>query len=81
MSNNQLHISLDSFEHFPLFSFRTVSEKYQIPKTLLWRRAKTMGYVKGEKQKDSARIEAIEEIKRGESLISLSKKYSIPIST
>lgn len=63
------------------FSFRTVSEKYQIPKTLLWRRAKTMGYVKGEKQKDSARIEAIEEIKRGESLISLSKKYNIPIST
>jgi len=62
-------------------SFRTVSEKYQIPKTLLWRRAKKMGYVKGEKQKDSARVEAIEEIKRGESLISLSKKYNIPIST
>lgn len=40
-----------------------------------------MGYVKGEKQKDSARMDAIEEIKRGESLISLSKKYCIPIST
>jgi hypothetical protein len=40
-----------------------------------------MGYVRGEKKKDSSRLDAIEEIKRGESLISLSKKYNIPIST
>lgn len=57
------------------YSFRAVSEKYQVPKTLLWRRAKKLGYEKGEKQKDSTRILAIEAIKQGESLISLSKKY------
>jgi Mor family transcriptional regulator len=62
-------------------SFRCVSEKYQIPKTLLWRRAKKLGFVKGEKPKDSTRIQAIEAIKQGESLISLSKKFQIPIST
>ncbi|CRL04451.1 CLUMA_CG017535, isoform A [Clunio marinus] len=62
-------------------SFRTVSEKYQIPKTLLWRRAKKLGYVKSEKQKDPLRLQAIDAIKRGESLISLSKKFNIPIST
>jgi hypothetical protein len=62
-------------------SFRIVSEKYQIPKTLLWRRAKKMGYVKMEKQKDDIRLMAIESIKQGESLISLSKRYNIPIST
>lgn len=48
---------------------------------MLWRRAKKMGYEKGEKQKDSTRILAIEAIKQGESLISLSKKFNIPIST
>lgn len=62
-------------------SFRIVSEKYQIPKTLLWRRAKKFGYVKTEKQKDDIRLMAIESIKQGESLISLSKRYNIPIST
>lgn len=62
-------------------SFRVVSEKYQIPKTLLWRRAKKVGYVKTEKQKDEVRLLAIEAIKQGESLISLSKRFSIPIST
>lgn len=62
-------------------SFRIVSEKYQIPKTLLWRRAKKMGYVKVEKQKDDIRLMAIESIKQGESLISLSKRFNIPIST
>lgn len=63
------------------FSFRLVSEKYNIPKTLLWRRAKKLGYVKTEKQKDNIRVMAIEAIKQGESLISLSKRYNIPIST
>lgn len=62
-------------------SFRIVSEKYQIPKTLLWRRAKKEGYIKSEKLKNPLRMLAIEEIKQGESLISLSKKYNIPIST
>lgn len=62
-------------------SFRVVSEKYGIPKTLLWRRAKKIGYIKGEKQKDSNRLQAIEAIKHGESLISLSKRFNIPIST
>ncbi|XP_070508400.1 uncharacterized protein [Chironomus tepperi] len=62
-------------------SFRLVSEKYNIPKTLLWRRAKKLGYVKTEKQKDDIRVMAIEAIKQGESLISLSKRYNIPIST
>ncbi|KAG5667021.1 hypothetical protein PVAND_015023 [Polypedilum vanderplanki] len=62
-------------------SFRVVSEKYSIPKTLLWRRAKKFGYVKTEKQKDDIRLLAIEAIKQGESLISLSKRYNIPIST
>jgi hypothetical protein len=62
-------------------SFRVVSEKYHIPKTLLWRRAKKFGYVKTEKQKDDVRLLAIEAIKAGESLISLSKRYNIPIST
>lgn len=41
-------------------SFRIISEKYQIPKTLLWRRAKKEGYVKGDRFKDTARLEAIE---------------------
>lgn len=58
-----------------------MSEKYRIPKTLLWRRAKKLGYEKGEKQKDKTRILAIEAIKMGESLISLSKRFNIPIST
>jgi hypothetical protein len=62
-------------------SFRAVSEKYQIPKTLLWRRAKKEGYVKGDRFKDDSRLQAIEAIKAGESLISLSKKFNIPIST
>lgn len=62
-------------------SFRIVSEKYNIPKTLLWRRAKKVGYVKMEKQKDDTRLMAIEAIKQGESLISLSKRFNIPIST
>lgn len=44
-------------------------------------RAKKLGYEKGEKQKDSTRLLAIEAIKQGESLISLSKKFNIPIST
>jgi BTB/POZ domain/helix-turn-helix, Psq domain len=62
-------------------SFRIVSEKYSIPKTLLWRRAKKLGYVKAERQKDEFRLMAIEAIKQGESLISLSKRFNIPIST
>lgn len=66
---------------FESSSFRIVSEKYQIPKTLLWRRAKKEGYIKSEKLKNPLRMLAIEEIKQGESLISLSRKYNIPIST
>ncbi|CAO1388025.1 unnamed protein product [Diamesa hyperborea] len=62
-------------------SFRQVSEKYNIPKTILWRRAKKEGYIKGERPKDSNRLTAIEEIKKGDSLINLSKKFNIPIST
>lgn len=62
-------------------SFRQVSEKYNIPKTILWRRAKKEGYIKGERPKDSNRLIAIEEIKKGDSLINLSKKFNIPIST
>ncbi|CAO1406616.1 unnamed protein product [Diamesa serratosioi] len=62
-------------------SFRLVSEKYNIPKTILWRRAKKEGYIKGERPKDSNRLTAIEEIKKGDSLINLSKKFNIPIST
>lgn len=62
-------------------SFRQVSEKYSIPKTILWRRAKKEGYIKGERPKDSNRLTAIEEIKKGDSLINLSKKFNIPIST
>lgn len=62
-------------------SFGAASEKYNIPKTLLWRRARKLGYVKTERPKDSTRMQAIEAIKAGESLISLSKKFSIPIST
>lgn len=62
-------------------SFGAASEKYHIPKTLLWRRARKLGYVKSERPKDSTRIQAIEAIKQGESLISLSKKFKIPIST
>jgi transposase len=81
--NNLKKISLEIFKNFItiFFSFRIVSDKYQIPKTLLWRRAKKYGYVKTEKQKDDIRIMAIESIKQGESLISLSKKFNIPIST
>jgi hypothetical protein len=62
-------------------SFGAASEKYNIPKTLLWRRARKLGYVKTERPKDSTRMMAIEAIKAGESLISLSKKFNIPIST
>lgn len=62
-------------------SFGAASEKYKIPKTLLWRRARRLGYVKSERPKDSTRIQAIEAIKQGDSLISLSKKFKIPIST
>lgn len=62
-------------------SFRQVSEKYNIPKTILWRRAKKEGYIKGERPKNSNRMNAIEEIKKGDSLINLSKKFNIPIST
>lgn len=62
-------------------SFGAASDKYHIPKTLLWRRAKKLGYEKGERPKDSTRVQAIEAIKQGDSLISLSKRFNIPIST
>lgn len=62
-------------------SFGAASDKFQIPKTLLWRRAKKLGYVKSERPKDSTRVQAIEAIKQGDSLISLSKRFNIPIST
>lgn len=70
---------------------------------IIYLRAKKEGYVKGDRFKDTARLEAIEgkvkfvrflneigtffvffsvlAIKLGESLISLSKKFNIPIST
>lgn len=62
-------------------SFRIVSDKYQIPKTLLWRRARKQGYVKMERKLDEVRLQAIESIKQGESLVNLSKRFNIPIST
>jgi predicted DNA-binding protein (UPF0251 family) len=62
-------------------SFHQAAEKYDISKTYLWRKAKKMGYSKSVRPKSEQRLLAIEEIKNGESLLNVSKKYNIPIST
>lgn len=62
-------------------SFHQAAEKYNLSKTLLWRKAKKLGYEKSERPKSSNRLSAIEDIKRGDSLLNVSKRFSIPIAT
>lgn len=62
-------------------TFRQAAEKFQVSKTLLWRHAKRLGYKKGILPKNTDRLDAMESLKNGETLQTVSKKYNIPIST
>ncbi|XP_055601850.1 uncharacterized protein LOC129750800 [Uranotaenia lowii] len=63
-------------------SFRTASIQYGIPKTVLWRKAIKVPNYKAERQDiPSPRKEAIEALKSGEKLLTISKRFDIPLST
>lgn len=62
-------------------SLREASLKFNISKTALWRRLKKSEEYKPEERTRVQRTDAMQAISRGETLISVSKQYNIPLST
>ena len=63
-------------------SFRSVSQEFDIPKTVLWRRVSKLSvYQKTKPELPDIRKMAMEEMKNGQTLLSIRDKYNIPLST
>lgn len=62
-------------------SLKEASTKYNVAKTVLWRKLKQNSLYKPEERINVCRGAAMEAIKKGETLISISKKFNIPLST
>lgn len=62
-------------------SLKEASVQYNISKTVLWRKLKQSSQYKPEERTRVSRSDAIAAMERGETLISISKKYNVPLST
>lgn len=62
-------------------SLKEASVQFNISKTVLWRKLKQSSHYKPEERTRVSRSEAIAAMERGETLISISKKYNVPLST
>lgn len=62
-------------------SLQEASLQYNISKTVLWRKLKQSSHYKPQERTQVSRSDAIAAMERGETLISISKKYNVPLST
>lgn len=62
-------------------SLKDASTKYNISKTALWRKLKQSDLYKPEERSRATRTDALQAIGRGETLLSISKQYNVPLST
>lgn len=62
-------------------SLKEASVQFNISKTVLWRKLKQSSHYKPEERTRVSRSDAIAAMERGETLISVSKKYNVPLST
>ncbi|XP_035790590.1 uncharacterized protein LOC118465956 [Anopheles albimanus] len=62
-------------------TYRQAAEAYNIPKTALWRRAFRILRTPKPFQPSATRLQAMEAIKAGTKLLSISRQFDIPLST
>lgn len=62
-------------------SLKEASQKFDVSKTVLWRTLKKSSNYKPEERFHAARSEALEAIQKGDTLISISKRFNIPLAT
>uniref|UniRef100_A0A336LLG0 CSON011082 protein n=1 Tax=Culicoides sonorensis TaxID=179676 RepID=A0A336LLG0_CULSO len=79
--------NLDNAMHDIIYnkmSFKTASEKYNLSKTILWRLCQQSPEYQSQKDNpgnQELNNTLLEELTNGETLLSISRKYSIPVST
>lgn len=62
-------------------SLKEASQRYDVSKTVLWRALKKSDVYKPEDRIQLTRADALKAIQRGETLISISKAYRVPLAT
>lgn len=62
-------------------SLKEASQQFDVSKTVLWRTLKKTSNYKPEERFNTLRTEAIEAIQSGDTLISISKRFNIPLAT
>lgn len=62
-------------------SLKEASQRYDVSKTVLWRALKKSAVYRPEDRIQLTRADALKAIQRGETLISISKAYRIPLAT
>lgn len=62
-------------------SLKDASQQFDVSKTVLWRTLKKTSNYKPEERFQSLRTEAVEAIQTGETLISISRRFNIPLAT